>query len=187
MKRDRAFVLAVLLLLFAAVTFIAERLGEPSAGHITAIAARKPMPALELTDTANQPWTVSQHRGQIILINFWATWCGPCLQETPGLVSLAQAQLAQTPTLKDLAVLGISLDAGGNNPANQAKVAAFASRFHINYPLAFPPSGSHMEFGVEGIPTTLLIDRRGRIAKTYTGAVRRQVFQADIQQIQSEP
>jgi cytochrome c biogenesis protein CcmG, thiol:disulfide interchange protein DsbE len=182
MKRDRALVLALLLLLFAAVTFIAERLGEPSAGHITVIAARKPMPALELTDTTNRPWTVSRHRGQIILINFWATWCGPCLKETPGLV-----QLAQTPALKDLAILGISLDAGGNTPVNQAKVAAFASRFHVNYPLAFPPFGSHMEFGVEGIPTTLLIDRQGRIAKTYTGAVRRQVFQTDIQQLQGEP
>jgi cytochrome c biogenesis protein CcmG/thiol:disulfide interchange protein DsbE len=187
MKRDRALVLALLLLLFAAVTFIAQRLGEPSAGNITPIAARKPMPALKLADTAGQPWTVGQHRGQVILINFWATWCGPCLQETPGLVSLAQARLAQTPALKNLAILGISLDAGGDTPANQAKVAAFASRFHVNYPLAFPPTGSHMEFGVEGIPTTILVDRQGRIAKTYMGAVRHQVFQADIQQLQSEP
>jgi len=182
MKRDRALVLALLLLLFAAVSFIAERLSEPSAGHITPIAARKPMPALALTDTANRPWTVTQHRGQIVLINFWATWCGPCLEEIPGLVSLAQ-----TPTLKDQAILGISLDAGGNTPANQAKVTAFAGRFHVNYPLAFPPSGSHMEFGVEAIPTTLLIDRHGRIAKTYLGAVRRQVFQADIRQLLEEP
>jgi cytochrome c biogenesis protein CcmG/thiol:disulfide interchange protein DsbE len=182
MKRDRALVLALLLLLFAAVTFIAERLSEPSAGHITPVAARKPMPALALADTAGQLWTVSQHRGQILLINFWATWCGPCIQETSGLVSLAQ-----TPTLKDLAILGISLDAGGDTPANQAKVAAFAGRFHISYPLAFPPSGSHMEFGVEAIPTTLLIDRQGRVAKTYIGAVRREVFKVDIRQLLAEP
>ena len=175
---DRAFVFALLLALFGLTLFIADRFSQPSAGHLTPAAQRQPMPDLTLTDLTNAPWTLTDHRGQPVLINYWATWCGPCREETPGLVQLA--------TTGNVAILGISLDAGGATPTNRAKVAAFATHFHVPYALAFPPAGSQMEFGMELIPTTILVDRRGRVAKTYEGAVRRAVFAADIAQLQRE-
>ena len=181
MKNDRGIVLGTLLLLFALAIFSAGRFSSPRAGQLTPIAERHPAPALAVTDLAGQPWTLPQHQGQIILINYWATWCGPCIEEAPGL-----AELAQDPALKKLAILGISLDSGGETPANRAKVEAFARRFHINYPLAFATPA--LPLGPSFcIPTTVLGDRHGRIARLYEGAVRRNVFTADIQQLLAEP
>ncbi len=179
LKRDRAIVLAILLLLFALAAFLAHRLSQPSAGHLIPIAQRHPMPAITLTDTGGNAWAVLDHRNQIVLINYWATWCGPCQQETPGLVQLSTE-------IPDLALIGISLDAGGDTPANQKKVAAFTARFHVLYPIAFTPPGSQFEYGLDVIPTTVLIDRHGRIAKAYEGAVRHDVFKADIQSLLAE-
>jgi cytochrome c biogenesis protein CcmG, thiol:disulfide interchange protein DsbE len=181
MKRDRAIVLGGLLLLFALVSFVANRLSQPSAGHLIPIAQRHPMPAITLTDTNNNPWSILEHRSKVILINYWATWCAPCQQETPGLVQLS-SEIAPS----DLALIGVSLDAGGATPANQTKVAAFATRFHVKYPIAFAPNGSQFEYGLDGIPTSILIDRHGLIAKVYEGAVRKAVFKADIQSLLAE-
>jgi thiol-disulfide isomerase/thioredoxin len=171
-------VLAALLVLFGLSSYLAGRTGSPHAGHLTPIAQRKPMSQLALTTLDGGLWQLNQHRGQIVLVNFWATWCGPCRQETPGL-----AALASDPAV---ALLGISLDAGGDTPANRAKVEAFTRRLQIPYPMAFPPAGSQLEFGLDLIPTTVLIDRQGRIAKLYEGAVRQAVFQTDISQLEHE-
>ena len=179
MHRDRIFVFLSLLLLFGLTLFLADRLSQPAAGRLTPSAQRKPMPNLNLIDLNGNPWSLRDHRGQVLLINFWATWCGPCRQETPGLVQLANSS--------HLAILGITLDAGGDTQPNHLKVAAFATHYHIPYPVAFPPVGSQMEFGMDLIPTTILIDRNGCVAKTYEGAVRRSVFAADLAQLQREP
>ena len=178
MPQERGVVLAAFLLLFAAATYLSHRLGEPGAGHLTPAAQRKPLADLSLMATHGRPWIISQQRGQVLLINLWATWCGPCQEETPGLVRLASALPS-----RDLAIMGLSLDAGGSNQENLKKVSAFVDHFRVPYPIAFPSAGSQMEFGVEGIPTTILIDREGRVAKVYEGAVRQQVFQADIEQL----
>jgi cytochrome c biogenesis protein CcmG, thiol:disulfide interchange protein DsbE len=177
-KQDHFLVLAILLALFGLASYLAERIGEPHAGHLTPIAQRKPMSNLTVTTVDGNPWQLAQRRGQIILINFWATWCAPCRKETPGLVELAQDE--------NLAILGISLDAGGDTTSNRAKVEAFTRSLHVPYPMAFPPRGSQLEFGMDLIPTTVLIDRQGRIARIYEGAVRQAVFQSDIDQLKHE-
>lgn len=170
------------LLLCAAVPYLASRFSEPAAGHLTRVAERKTMPALAFTRTDGQTWSLQDHRGQVVLINLWATWCGPCQEETPGLVRLAAARSA-----KDLVMLGLSLDAGGATAANKTKVAAFVHRFHVPYPIAFPAAGSQMGFGVDAIPTTILVDRQGRVAKIYEGAVHQRVFEKDIDELLREP
>ena len=175
---DRLLVLAILLAIFGLARYLTDRIGSPHAGHLTPIAQRKAMSHLALATLNGDQWQLTQHSGQVILVNFWATWCGPCRQETPGLV-----QLANDP---HLALIGISLDAGGDTPANRAKVAAFTRSLHIPYPIAFPPPNSQLEFGLDLIPTTVLIDRHGRIAKLYEGAVRQSVFAADIDTVKHE-
>ncbi len=119
---------------------------------------------------------MASHRGQVVLVNYWATWCGPCREEMPGLSKLAR-QLAP----QGLAVVGISLD-----QAPRAKVQAFVSAMQVPYPIAFPAPLSQTEWGMTGIPATILIDRHGRVAKTYVGAVREADLRADAEALLAE-
>ena len=146
-------------------------------GHIAPVESRKVMPALEMERLDGGEWRLEDHLGQVVLINYWATWCGPCQMETPGLVSLAR-ELGP----KGLAVVGVSMDTG-----DRAKVRNFVERFQVSYPVVFPARMSQMEFGMEGLPTTILLDRNGRVAKTYVGAVRRADFEADVNAVLLEP
>lgn len=110
------------------------------------------------------------------MINFWATWCPPCRQETPGLVKVSTDYRA-----KGVAVLGISLDEGGTEA-----IQAFVHEFHLPYPIGLVDPASSWASSVESLPTTILVDRDGRVAKTYMGAVRESVFQADIDRLLAE-
>jgi cytochrome c biogenesis protein CcmG, thiol:disulfide interchange protein DsbE len=139
-------------------------------GHIVPLETRKAMPALVMERLDGGEWRLVDHLGQVVLINFWATWCGPCQMETPGLVSLAR-ELGPN----GLAVVGVSMDEG-----DRKKVRDFVERFQVNYPVVFPERMSQLGSGMEGLPTTILIDRKGQVAKTYVGAVRRADFEADV-------
>ena len=144
--------------------------GARQTGGITPAAARQPMPALAMARLDGGTWRMADHRGQVVLVNYWATWCGPCREETPGLVRLAKELGPQ-----GLAVVGVSLDEGGRE-----KVRAFVDEFRVPYPVTLPERMSQMEYGMEGVPTTVLVDRQGRVAKTYVGAVREADFKQDV-------
>lgn len=146
------------------------------AGGMTPVGMRRAAPNLVLEQMNGGSWTLAEHRGQVVLINLWATWCGPCREETPGLVRLFHEDGP-----KGLEVVGLSLDVG-----DRQKVAAFAEQFHVPYPIVFPEPMSQLTDTVEGVPTTILVDREGRVAKTYGGAVQRAVFAADVGELLAE-
>ena len=83
---------------------------------------------------------------------------------------------------KGLAVVGIAIDEGGRE-----KVKKFVDEFHVPYPVALPEKMSQMEYGMAGVPTTVLVDRYGRVAKTYVGAVRQADFKTDVEVLLEEP
>jgi cytochrome c biogenesis protein CcmG, thiol:disulfide interchange protein DsbE len=145
-------------------------------GHIQPAAQRKPLSELVMPGLDGASWRLSDHRGEVILINYWASWCGPCRQETPGLESLARDY-----RYKGLALVGVSLDKG-----DKAPVQSFVKEFHMTYPVVFPAPQQPFASDVEAIPTTVLVDRQGRVAKTYVGAVRESVFQADVNSLLAE-
>ena len=98
-------------------------------------------------------------RGKVVLINFWATWCGPCRAEIPDLVAL-QAKYPDR-----LQILGISEDEGSTEP-----VKRFAADNHINYPVAMLTSEIERLFpGISAIPTSFLLDPEGRLAQKHIG------------------
>jgi cytochrome c biogenesis protein CcmG/thiol:disulfide interchange protein DsbE len=70
---------------------------------------------------------------------------------------------------------------------DRAKVRNFVERFQVRYPVVFPEKMSQLGSGIEGLPTTILLDRNGRVAKTYVGAVRRADFEADVNAVLREP
>jgi cytochrome c biogenesis protein CcmG, thiol:disulfide interchange protein DsbE len=156
--------------------FLSQRHGEARAGGITPVAMRRAALNMTFEKINGGKWRLQEHRGQVVLINLWASWCGPCREETPGLVRLYREDGA-----KGLEVVGLSLDVGGRD-----NVRAFVQRFEVPYPIVFPEPMSQLADTVEGVPTTILVDKDGRVAKTYVGAVRREVFAADVEELLAE-
>lgn len=169
MKRER-WVRVGFGVLCVVVLVAAQALRPGMSGRIVPVSERRAMPPLELTQLGGGTWRLAEHRGDVVLVNYWATWCQPCWEETPGLIRLAQGT-------KGLAVVGISLDEG---EGVQAKVAKFVREFGVPYPVAFPRKMSQMAYGMTGVPVTILLDKQGRVAKMYEGAVRERDFKKDV-------
>jgi peroxiredoxin len=115
-------------------------------------------------DTQGNSLHLADYRGKWVLVNFWATWCPPCRQETPDLVALHNAHKAT-----DLVVIGVALDS--KRPA----VAEFATKYAISYPIVI---GSYTlaenEVGtVEALPTSYLYDPTGKLVSFQEGMVTR--------------
>lgn len=177
MDESRRGWLAAFLLAAAALgVFMMLRHGPVRAGGMTPVAKRQLAPNMEFEQLDGGTWRLRDHRGQVVLINLWATWCGPCREETPGLVKLFEDDGP-----KGLAVVGLSLDVGGRE-----KVRSFAQQFHVPYPIVFPEPMSQLADTVEAVPTTMLLDKNGRVAKVYVGAIRRAVFASDVDTLLAE-
>lgn len=120
---------------------------------------------------------LADYRGQIVLLNFWGTWCPPCLHEIPELVRLQ-------PVLEEIGgtVLGPAVDSG----SSQA-ILEFAEEFDINYPIFKTTTSQTVgTFAAAGYPFTLLIDREGVIRKTYLGPQTMANLLADVRQLEAE-
>jgi cytochrome c biogenesis protein CcmG, thiol:disulfide interchange protein DsbE len=150
--------------------------GTRQSGGIAPASERRVMPELVMRQIDGGTWRMSEHRGQVVLVNYWATWCGPCWEETPGLIRLSQ-ELGP----KGLAVVGVAIDEGSDE-----KVRKFVGEFRVPYPVVRPEKMSQMEYGLAGVPTTILVDKDGRVAKTYVGAVREVDFETDVETLLAE-
>jgi thiol-disulfide isomerase/thioredoxin len=121
-----------------------------------------PAPAWSLTSLDGQPIGRDTLKGKVVVIDFWATWCGPCVHEIPGYVAL-QKKYAD----RGLVIVGLSVDQNG-----AAVVPPFAKKMSVNYPLALSTTELTEAFGgIEAIPTTLLIDREGNIRHRKVGSM----------------
>jgi thiol-disulfide isomerase/thioredoxin len=110
-------------------------------------------------------------KGKVILLNFWATWCGPCKAEIPSLVELQD----QYPD--DLVILGFSVD------DTVEKMRPYAAEYQINYPLLVGNGREDVQeaFGpLYGIPVSVIIDREGNIAKKHSGIASKAQFEREI-------
>lgn len=124
------------------------------------------------------PIKLSDFKGRVVIVNFWATWCPPCREEIPSFVSLYKQYKS-----KGLTILGLSVDQDGARAVNPFMVA-----HHMNYPVALADAQTEDAYGgIRGIPNTFVIDRQGHIVKHYVGtpgdseASIKAAFQKDIQ------
>lgn len=123
-----------------------------------------PMPTYDSAKGLDgKPFDLASMRGKVVLINIWATWCGPCRYEIPELIKLQQTWRGQ-----GFEVLGVSVDA--EETAND--VAPFVKEKAINYSVVIDTEGEIANlFETNVIPTSALIDREGRIVWTHVGTV----------------
>jgi peroxiredoxin len=141
-------------------------------GPISAPGDRHDLGDFTALDVNGKPWRLIDHRGQVVLLNLFATWCPPCQEETPGLVAVSRKYADQ-----GVRVVGVSLDEGGRDV-----LLPFIQQYKIPYPILLPPDNSPFA-QVETIPITFLIDREGRVAKRYDGPVNQATFEHDIKQV----
>ncbi len=158
MKINNRFIFSGLMCLFlAAFAF----------GQVAA--QQKPLPNLALDRIDGEKWNLTDNRGSIVLLNFWATWCAPCRSEIPVLVNLSNKYKAD-----GLKVVGVSLDS-----ENVAQINKFLKDFKINYPIVLAAPGSLLS-QQKAIPMSLLIDEKGILAKKYVGAIEESILEKDI-------
>jgi thiol-disulfide isomerase/thioredoxin len=118
------------------------------------------LPDLELKSLAGESTHLSDLKAKVILINFWATWCGPCVKEMPSLQKLATEYASQ-----GLVVIGINVD---ENPAEV--LSPFLKKHAISFPSFVDPDGSLADrFSISGLPLTLVIDSERKILFEHLG------------------
>lgn len=132
-----------------------------------------PAPPLELVDLGGQSASLEQYRGRVVLLDFWASWCGGCIEELPRLKSL---HAAYHPL--GLELLAPSLDEGG-----RADIAAFAREQGIPWRVFTMEPERARAYGVLGLPTKYLIGRDGIVARKYVGVPDPQELERDLRSL----
>jgi thiol-disulfide isomerase/thioredoxin len=145
-----------------------DRGGRALVVALVAMAALAWVPAakaFDVVDTDGKRHRLSDYRGKWVVVNFWATWCAPCVKEIP---EIAEFQRDQPP--ERAVVIGIALDVD-----NAQKTREFAVKVGHSYPLVLGDAKVEKQFGkVKGLPTTLVFDASGKRVYDHTGTVTRQ-------------
>ena len=126
-------------------------------------------------DDNGEKWKFEDERGKVIVVNYWATWCGPCRFEMPGLVNTAKEFEG-----KDVEFVGVTVD------NDLSLVVPFIKEYKITYPILLPGNDPNVGTGGMKLPTTFLYDKNGKLAKKYTGIVLESTLKSDIEDLLQE-
>ncbi len=117
-------------------------------------------PEFKLMSIDNKTISLSDYKGKIVILDFWATWCPPCRKGIPDLIELQKRYQGR------LNVIGISVD----QPDTKPEVEPFAKKMGINYPVVYSDGNVDMLYGgIEAIPTSFIIDQNGNVVKKTVG------------------
>ena len=145
-----------------------------AAGRFVAVNPPEPAPAaaFSLEDTEGKTVSLSDFKGQVLLIDFWATWCAPCLAEIPDLIKLHTRFKDQ-----GFALIGIAVD------DDKESVTAFAKERNVPYPLLLEGDEPIKGYRIPGVPTAYLIDRSGIVVGQYFGPKSYDTLVRDVQKV----
>jgi thiol-disulfide isomerase/thioredoxin len=136
-----------------------------------------PTPPFLVTDLGGEIVSTAQLRGKVILVNFWATWCPPCREEIPELVSLQEKY-------KDgLQIIGVSMD----EDATPAEVNAFATKAGINYPIVMGKDIAKEYGGVPALPTSFVVNKVGGVVQKHVGILQREEIETEVRALLGMP
>ena len=166
------------LVTLALLAWAAPRL-LPHLGAIVGIrSGERRAPVFELSTLDGARLGADALRGRVVLVNFWATWCGPCRVEMPLLQAMHERHAA-----KGFTLLGLSVDRGG-----EEGVRAFLHERGVTYPVAVVGAEAERAFGgVRGYPTSFLLDRRGEIRHAVIGPLAPATLELAVRRLLDEP
>ena len=135
---------------------------------------RKPAPDFTLKDADGKVVHMSDYRGKVVLLDFWATWCGPCKIEIPWFMEMQRKNKD-----RGFEVLGIAMDDEG-----WEVVKPFVANLNVNYRVVIGNDATAEVYGgVDALPTTFLIDRGGKIAAVHVGLASKKDFEDGIEEL----
>jgi cytochrome c biogenesis protein CcmG/thiol:disulfide interchange protein DsbE len=143
---------------------------------ITAAALRKAAPDFTLSNSTGAPVRLSDYRGHVLLLDFWATWCTGCKVEIPWFMEFQEKYVEE-----GLSVIGVALDADG-----WTQVRPYVDAHPFNYPVVVGNVDFAKLYGITSLPITLLIDRDGMIADTHLGIVDKDGWEEEIRMLLQE-
>jgi cytochrome c biogenesis protein CcmG/thiol:disulfide interchange protein DsbE len=124
-------------------------------------------------DSSGKKVSLSEMKGKTVLINFWATWCGPCKAELPDLEKLSDAYAS-----KGLVVIGVSVDKGGNLLGD---VSSFASQHGLTYQIVIDNDDVAEAYGnINALPTSFLVNKEGKIVEKWVGSRNDAFFKSKV-------
>ena len=145
-----------------------------SSAAISGDSAAKKAPNFALKTNDGKTVELNKLKGKAVVINFWATWCGPCRAEIPSFLEVYEKYRA-----KGLEIVGVSMDEGG-----WTDVAPFIKQFNIAYPVVLGNERiSRLYGGIQYYPTTVFIDKEGTIVDQHIGMMKKEDFEVKVKSI----
>lgn len=142
---------------------------------VSPLSERKTAASFTLENINGGDWKFAEQRGKVVVVNYWATWCPPCRVETPGLVNLANEYKS-----RGVEVVGVTMNENLND------VPPFVESYQIKYPILTLGYNPNLSPDGMALPTTFLYDKKGRLAKKYTGIVFESTFKSDVEALLNE-
>lgn len=180
-KKQRSWIYTGFFIALVALLFIVNNSGsEPEQGPYPPnyVPAGNTSPGMAadfiLPSTDGKQLKLSDYRGKVVIVDFWATWCPPCRRGIPDLIALKNEYGS-----KGLEIIGVSTDTDSKD-----EVVPFMKQMGINYPVVYGNMGVYQQYGgIEAIPTSFVIDQKGKIVESYQGLMPKSTYEEHINKL----